>query len=257
MVISASAGAGPRRSGCVLLSLVLLSAAAGCGPADPAGDTVKQIIDELSVQRYGTATARYRQFEDLVLSPAAAPAWRRGMEHEDPTVREWAIDALARIGLPEDTDRVVAALDDPFRSVQESAARSLVTLDPETAVAAFVERLSSANPLQQTIAAQGLADVGDARGVPPLIDLLGDEDADVSVRSIAAQSVARLADDRAIAPLAAVAGNESVATGLRRDAAEALSTFDGEEAMAAFRALLGSDDAYVQEIARRAIASGR
>jgi HEAT repeat protein len=249
-------GGTPPRTG-ALLVLVLAVLTFGCGPTDPAGDTVKQIIDELAVQRFGTATARYRQFEELVLSPAAAPAWRRGMEHEDPTVREWSVDALARIGLPEDVPVVVAALDDPFRNVQEAAARSLVDLDPEVAAGAFIDRLTSEQPLVQTIAAQGLADLGDEVAVEPLIERLVDPATDSAVRRVVAQSLAAIGDARAVAPLAALAGDDGVDTGLRRDAAEALSTFDTEEALAAFRALLNSDDPYVQEIARRAIAARR
>jgi len=246
-----------RRAGGLLAVLLLVASAYGCGPADPAGDTVKQIIDELAVQRFGTATARYRQFEDLVLSPAAAPAWRRGMEHEDPTVREWSVDALARIGLPEDVPLVVAALDDPFRNVQEAAARNLVELDPEVAADAFIERLASDQPLVQTIAAQGLADLGDEAAVEPLISRLVDPGTESAVRRVMAQSLAAIGDGRAVAPLAALAGDDQIDTGLRRDAAEALSTFDTAEALEAFRGLLESDDPYVQEIARRAIAARR
>jgi HEAT repeat protein len=179
------------------------------------------------------------------------------MEHEDPTVREWSVDALARIGLPEDVPLVVAALDDPFRNVQEAAARSLVDLDPQVAADAFVERLSSDQPLVQTIAAQGLADLGDDAAVEPLIARLDDPDTDSAVRRVIAQSLAAIGDARAVAPLAALAGDDAIEAGLRRDAAEALSTFDTAEALEAFRALLDSDDAYVQEIARRAIAGRR
>jgi HEAT repeat protein len=218
---------------------------------------VKLIIDELASQRFGVATARYRQSEEIVLSPGAAPAWRRGLEHQDPTVREWSVDSLARIGLPEDVPRVAAALDDPFRNVQEAAARSLVDLDPAVAAEAFVARLSSDEPMLQTIAAQGLADLGDAAAAEPLIALFEDDGVEAAVRRVAAQSLAAIGDPRAIDPLAAVAGDAAADLGLRRDAVEALATFEQDEATRLLRELLGSDDAYVQEIARRAIAARR
>jgi len=247
-----------RRSRVGFVLLIALGAGPlACSPADPAQETTKRIIDELAAQRFGTATARYRQGEDVVLSAAAAPAWRRGLEHQDATVREWSVDSLARIGEPEDVPRVVAALDDPFRNVQEAAARSLVGLDPAAASAAFIERLSSDEPLKQTIAAQGLADLGDPDGVPPLIARFADNTVDSSVRSVIAQSLAALGDDRAIAPLAAVAGDTTAEIRLRRDAVEGLSTFESDTATMALEALLDSDDSYVQEIARRAIAARR
>lgn len=242
--------------GKVAAVVITMGTAAACGGAG-AEDAVRLIIEELAVQRYGTATARYRQQEELILSPAAAPGWRRGLEHEDATVREWSVDSLARIGEPEDVDRIVAALGDPFQNVREAAARSLVDLDPDRAAAAFVERLSSADPLQQTIAAQGLAELGAAGGVPPLVERFTDAATDAAVRAVMAQSLARLGDPRAIAPLAAVAGDADVDTGLRRNAAEALSTFATAEATAALRELLDVDDVYIQEVARRAIAGRR
>lgn len=234
-----------------------LALASGCASGDPAEAAVKAIIDDLGAQRFGTATARYRQAEDVILSAAAAPAWRRGLEHQDSTVREWSVDALSRIGEPGDVAPLVAALDDPFRNVQEAAARGLVDLDRAAALDAFVARLASGDAMKQTIAARGLADLGDAAGVPPLIDRLEDRATENAVRSIIAQSLAALGDGRAIEPLAAVAGDPSVDLRLRRNAAEGLATFEQEEATQALRGLLESDDSYVQEVARRTIAARR
>jgi HEAT repeat protein len=234
-----------------------LALASGCGSGDPAEATVRSIIDDLGAQRFGRATARYRQAEDVVLSVAAAPAWRRGLEHDDSTVREWSVDALARIGEPLDVARIVTALDDPFRNVQEVAASGLVALDPAAARDAFIERLGSGDAMKQTIAAQGLADLRDVAAVSPLIDRLEDDATEGAVRVIIAQSLAALGDGRAIAPLAAVAGDPDVDVRLRRNAAEGLATFESDEATRALRDLLQSDDSYVQEVARRAIAVRR
>ena len=238
------------------LLILVLAIPAGCS-ADPTAETVKAIIDDLAAQRFGTATARYRAEEELILSPAAAPAWRRGLEHQDPTVREWSIDSVARIGLPEDVDLVVAALDDPFRNVQEAAARSLVDLDREAAHDAFIARLAGPDPMKQTIAAQGLADLGDAAGVEPLIGRVADDSVDGAVRGVIAQSLAALADPRAIAPLAALSGDPETDVRLRRNAVEALATFETDEATEALRGLLTSDDEYVREVARRATGARR
>ena len=231
--------------------------ASGCASADPAEAAVKAVIGDLGAQRFATATARYREAEDVILSAAAAPAWRRGLEHQDSTVREWSVDALARIGEPDDVASLVAALDDSFRNVQEAAARGLVDLDRAAARDAFIERLASGDAMKQMIAAQGLADLGDVAAVPPLIAGLRDQATENAVRSIIAQSLAALGDARAIEPLAAVAGDPSLDLRLRRNAAEGLATFEEGEATQALRGLLESDDSYVQELARRTIAARR
>jgi HEAT repeat protein len=233
------------------LIFVVLVLVGGCS-TDPTADVVKSIVDDLAAQRFATAVARYRAEEELILSPAAAPAWRRGLEHQDATVREWSLDSLARIGLPEDVDRVVSGLDDPFRNVQEASARSLVQLDRDAALAAFIARLSGTDPMKQTIAAQGLADLQDPAGIVPLVERLRDEGVDSAVRGVIAQSLALLADPRAIDPLAAIAGDPQADVRLRRNAAEALATFPDDMAIEALRGLRDSDDDYVREVARRA-----
>ena len=232
-----------------LLLAGLLAACAGEG----SGDVVKLIIDDLAGQQFGRATARYRAEEERVLSSSAAPAWRRGLEHEDATVREWSIDALARIGEAEDVARVVTALDDPFRRVQEAAARGLVAMNREAARQAFLERLRGTEAMRQAIAAQGLADLGDPAGAAPLIEQLTSTEVESGVRGVIAQSLAMLGDERAIGPLAEVAGNPANEVRLRRVAVEALASFSGAAAIEALRGLTDSDDEYVRDVARRAI----
>ncbi len=227
--------------------------AAGCATADPTPAVVKRIIDELSTQQFGRATALYTEREEMVLSPPAAPGWRRGMDHEDATVREWSIDALSRIALPEDVPLVVAALDDPFRRVQEAAAQGLIDMDPVAARVAFIDRLSEGDPRQQTIAAQGLADLGDTEAVPALVGQLSDERLAAGLRGVIAQSLSRLGDVRAVEPLAALAGNSDADTQLRRTAVEALAGIEGEATVRALESLLEADDSYVQDVARRVL----
>ena len=241
------------RAAVLLLTLSL----AACSSGEQTGPLVKRVVDDLAAQRFGTATARYRQDEATILSPAAAPEWRRGLLHQDATVREWAVDALARIGLAEDVPLIVESLDDPFRRVQEAAARGIVAMDPEAASAAFTARVASADALRQMIAAQGLADLGDPSGVDPLLAQIGNADVEDAVRGVIAQSLAVLGDPRAAAPLAAIAADPDANLQLRRNAVEALATFEQDEATEAMRGLLESDDSYVQEVARRIIAARR
>ncbi len=241
----------------LLPSLLSALLAVGCSSGDRTSALVKSVIDDLVAQRFGTATARYRNDEEAILSPAAAPGWRRGLDHQDATVREWSVDALARIGEPEDVSRIVAALDDPFRGVQEAAERGIIDMDPAAARTAFAERLASGDAAQQMISAQGLADLGDPAAVDLLLAEVGDPVAEDAVRRVIVQSLAVLSEPRAIGPLAAIAADGDASLLLRRSAAEGLATFDQEEATEALRRLLDSDDGYVRELARRAIAARR
>ena len=238
----------------VLLLALLLS---GCSSGDQTGVLVKSVIDDLASQRFGTATARYTKDETAILSSAAAVAWRRGLEHQDATVREWSVDSLARIGEPEDLPRIVSALDDPFRRVQEAAARGIADMDPVVARIVFAERLVEGDPLQQMISAQGLADLGDPTSADSLLAQVSNSDVEEPVRGVIVQSLAAISDPRAIAPLAAIAADAANGVQLRRNAAEALSTFKGDAATLALLGLLDSDDSYVEEVARRSIEERR
>lgn len=234
-----------------LVAAIVAALAAGCAPADPTADVVKQVIDDLSAQQFGRATALYTQREEMVLSPAAAPAWRRGLDHEDATVREWSIDALSRIGLPEDAPLVVTGLDDPFRRVQEAAAQGLIAMDRGAARDAFIDRLSAGDAMQRTIAAQGLADLGDSEAVPALVEQLGDEGLEAGLRGVIAQSLSRIGDARAVEPLAKLAGDTDADIQLRRTAVESLAGIEDPATVRALESLLDADDAYVQDVARR------
>jgi HEAT repeat protein len=238
-----------------VVAMLLMTAA--CGSSVDAEAEVRRIIEELSARQFGSATARYRQREDIILSPEAAPAWRRGLEHQDATVREWSVDSLARIGEAEDIPRLVSALDDPFRNVQGAAARSLTDADPDIASAAFLERLESNEPLRQTLAAQGLAGLGDASAAPALTARLADANLEAGVRGVIAQSLATLGNPVAVAPLATIAGSPAEDLELRRISVEALAMFTTEDATVALEGLLDSEDDYVQEVARRAVAGRR
>lgn len=233
--------------------VVLLLALAGCGGADPTRRAVEQIVEDLAVQEYGRASARYRQFEERILDESAASAWRRALDHGDPTVREWAVDALSRIGRPADVPRVREMLDDPFRKVQDAAAQGLVRMNPDVAREALLGRLVSDDPVDQAVAASVLGELGGAGVVDALLVALGDPDVEPGVRGIVAQALARAGDPRAAAHLAEVALDAAAPVELRRTAAEVLATLEGPGVESGLRSLLGADDAYVRDVARRAL----
>jgi len=238
-----------------LLPVLALSAVAcgGGGGGNDAARAVEAIVEDLAVQEYGRASALYRDYEEQVLDPAAGPAWRRALEHEDPTVREWAVDALSRIGEPEDVERVEAMLGDPFRKVQDAAAWGLIRMDREAAREALLARLESDDPVDQAVAAGVLGELDDPRVVDALLEQLRDSRVEEGVRGIVAQALATAGDSRAAGPLAEVALDSDNPVQLRRTAAEVLATLEGGETEAALRRLEEADDEYVRDVARRAL----
>ncbi len=218
-------------------------------PADPARSTVQIIVENLAAQRYGNATAIYREAEDVVLSEAAADSWRRALDHEDATVRQWAVDALSRIGDPADLPLVVDALDDSFRKVQEIAAEGLMRMDSARAREVFMLRLDASDVLARVLAAQTLADMGESAAVPAMIEQLRDDSLEDGVRNVMAQSLGRLGDSRAAIPLVELALDQSADLQLRRSAADAVTLLPAEETRDALSRLAEADDAYIRDLA--------
>ena len=243
-----------RRTHILLVIALLAIVVAACSPpADPARATVQRIITDLAAQRYGNATAIYREAEDVVLSEAAADSWRRALQHEDATVRQWAVDALSRIGAPADLTLIVGALDDSFRKVQEIAAEGLVRMDAERAREVFMQRLEAPDILARVLAAQTLADMGETAAVPGMIQQLQDDSLDAGVRDVMAQSLGRLGDSRAAPSLVELALDESVDLQLRRSAADAVTLLPAGESREALLRLAQSGDTYIRDLAERAL----
>jgi HEAT repeat protein len=237
-----------------LLAAAITAGVCSCSPpADPARATVQVIVENLAAQRYGNATAIYREAEEVVLSEAAAGSWRRALGHEDATVRQWAVDALSRIGDPADLPLVVDALDDSFRKVQEIAAEGLMRMDPDHAREVFMQRLDAADVLARVLAAQTLADMGETAAVPAMIEQLQNDSLDDGVRDVMAQSLGRLRDSRAAMPLVELALDESADLQLRRSAADAVTLLPAEESREALLRLGEADDAYIRDLAERAL----
>ena len=231
-------------------ALVAIVAYSCSAPVDPARATVQRIVEDLAAQRYGSATAVYREAEEVVLSEAAADSWRRALDHEDATVRQWAVDALSRIGDPADLALIV---DDSFRKVQEIAADGLMRMDPDHARTIFMQRLEAPDIMARVLAAQTLADIGETAAVPGMIEQLQDRSLDAAVRDVMAQSLGRLGDSRAAIPLVELALDESADLQLRRSAADAVTLLPAEESRDALLRLGQADDAYIRDLAERAI----
>ncbi len=240
--------------------LVVLGSAAlivtGCAE-DPAVEQTRLVILELVAQNFASATSRYRMFEEELLSPSAAPVWRQAMEHEDATVREWAVDALSRIGEPQDLERVQARLEDRSRGVRRQAVSALVRMNPAAAEAAFEALLGSEDAQRVVLGAEGAVELGTPSMVPQMIERLGAEALPPATRGVLAERLAQLNTPLAVPALLEVAADATADTLLRRLAAEALVATEGEEAAAALGQLIESDDDYIRELASTITAAGR
>lgn len=242
-----------KRVGLVLLALAL--GAAACAE-DPGAVRSREIIQDLVAQEYGRAASRYRQFEEDVLSPGAAPAWRRAVDHQDSTVREWALDALSRIDLPEDVDRLARALTDASRGVRRQALDGLIRMDPARAEEEFRALLEAERPEYVVLGAQGLAELGADGVAPAVLERFLDRRLPAATRGALAGSLGRLGDPVAAEALADVALDSEADVQLRRLAAEALVGLDGAGVRDQIERLVEADDEYVRTLAEEASSLG-
>lgn len=248
-------GVGARRCRAVVVAFLLLSSTA-CGE-DPGAVRSREIIEDLAAQEYGRASSRYRQFENEVLAPGAAPVWRRALEHQDPTVREWAVDTLSRIADAEDVDVIAERLRDPSRGVRQQAVAGLLRLDRDRAVSEFRALLADDRPEAVVLGAQGLAEAGEADAAAAIRERFEDATLPDATRAALTQPLAALGDPASAAALADVAADAGADTQLRRLAAEALVTLEGPSVREQVARLAGSDDEYVAALAAEALRSPR
>lgn len=125
----------------------------------------------------------------------AVPALREACEDADSSVAAAASVALQRIGVEGCSDQACASLlsemqgDDPER--RALAARALGGLKDCASVAPLIERLGDVNAQVRADAAGSLGWIGDVSAVPHLMSI-GFTDPDQHVRKVAMHAVARL-----------------------------------------------------------------
>jgi HEAT repeat protein len=228
--------------------------ATSCYEVPEAERRTKEVVQDLVAREYGTASSRYRMFEEEVLSPEAAPTWRQALEHADATVREWAVDALSRIDIEEDLERVRERLDDPVRGVRTAAVSGLIRMDVERARADFVARLRSDSPDQVTLAAGGLVELDHRPGAALIVERFEDTSLPESTRAALTQPLAAIGDAAVVASLVRVALDTHAGPELRRLAAEAAFAVEIDGIADELSQLLDADDEYVRALAETMLA---
>jgi len=229
--------------------MTTLLVAAGCGEAQVAEKHTRDVIDDLVAREYGSASSRYRMFESEVLSVAAAPTWRRALEHIDATVREWAVDALSRIDMDEDLALVKGRLNDPVRGVRTAAVSGLIRMDHAAAIEEFTVLLGSGASEQVTLAASGFAELEHHPAAALIVERFQDDELPESTRAALTQPLAALGGAVVVSPLVEVALDSGNGAELRRLAAEAAFAAEADGVADQLRRLLDADDEYVRALA--------
>ncbi len=122
---------------------------------------------------------------------------------------------------------------------------------------AFLDKLIDALrhpvPSKAALAAQILGQLGDPRGVEPLLDIF-DRTRDPEIQEAAIRALGELGDPRAIALFARVLEESDRFITLRVAAAEALGRIGGDQAIEALQGVAKRDDRSVSRAARAALA---
>ncbi|MGD9646917.1 MAG: HEAT repeat domain-containing protein [Pirellulales bacterium] len=121
-------------------------------------------------RRAAEGAAKLRAIND----PYAVKAIRQHLKTEQvPQVREWYVEALARIGTPDALSTLVQlALNDPLDDVRLSAVELLVENQQPEVVAMFIQALKSKDNAVINRAAYALGKLGNPAAIPALVDSL-------------------------------------------------------------------------------------
>jgi HEAT repeat protein len=202
----------------------------------------------------------------------------------DPTVRAMIVEALGKVGGENSSVPLAGALEDPASEVRMRAAIALGILGRKgishegadlalvghagefedevrwrvfyalarraapTALDVFIEGLGDRHDLVRAYAARGLGELGEDRGLYPLMSLLGDKDWRVAVN--AARALGRSGDQRAVEPLVQLASDPNEHLALT--AISALGALGGERASEVLEAGLGDENWRIQAACARA-----
>ena len=167
------------RHSSLTLPLVILALApiAGCGESAPPTKPTDAEIKEFRASAEGGMPAS---------SGSAFPMFQLPtMGYRDWTVKETAVDALARIGASS-VPALIDALKDPNPDVRVQAARSLARMGDsgKAAVPILIERLHDPNEEVRQASARALGQMGAAAAdaVPALIAILKSPDSEAAAR---------------------------------------------------------------------------
>jgi HEAT repeat protein len=134
------------------------------------------------------------------------PALTELLSSPDPDQRWWALRAMAELDEPDVPALLVAALEDPDRSVRQCAALGLRLKPDPGGIEGLIESMQGQDPLLSSLAADALVAIGEP-AVPALLDALSG--GSPSARLQAVRALALIGDRRAIPALFAALEDQS------------------------------------------------
>lgn len=175
-------------------------------------------------------------WQNSATARAAVPGFAQALRDPDPTVRRSAATVLAKLKRASTSGGLVDRLGvEPDASVREAIALALGTVGGNDAVAPLLEALAAETDQAAAIRmVEALGSLGDADAVEPLTALIEPEEKP-SGRLVAAvvRALADLGDERAVPALIDVLTAERFTLPAARAAVKALGRIGGEEAVAA------------------------
>ena len=181
---------------------------------------IKRLIKKLS-SVYWDVRMRAVWFLGYTGDPRAIQPLIRTLKDENPTVREAAANALARIG----DARAVTALSntllvpDKNSDVRKAAVNALACIKDKSAVTALSNALKEGNFNVRRDATEVLCNIGNSRVIGPLINVLKNDDHFIN-RENAAKALGKINHTRAVEALCDALKDESF--GVRMEAAKAI-----------------------------------
>jgi HEAT repeat protein len=163
------------------------------------------------------------------------------LQDENKSVQEVAVEALGKIGEKSAVEPLIAVLPQYGGSQKRGVVEALGMIGDRNAMEPVILTLYDFNALVREAAAKALLKIGDARAVDPLIRVLKDEH--YGVRQAAAFTLGKLEDVRAVEPLIALLQDTDL--GVRRAAVEALGKMRDARAVQPLIALLISNSSGV------------
>ncbi len=212
--------------------------------------SIEQLIDLLRTDR---GERQKETSESLALYGASAvvPLLRVVQQEDVGTLPAyWAIDALARIGLPA-VDLLLFELEVGNRPARVAAIDALGRIGDRRALEALLRTLQADDPLLRSHAATALGKLGDAQVIEPLIAQLNDPEI-IVIYSVREALVALRRS--AVASLIQAMEDRERGTAVRADAAAIVGTIGDEQALAPLANVVM--DATEVDVVRRSAVSG-
>jgi HEAT repeat protein/energy-coupling factor transporter ATP-binding protein EcfA2 len=171
------------------------------------------------------------------------------LNHSDSYVRNYAADALGKIGNSQAVDALIAALNDSDSWVIAKAASALGKIGNSQAVDALIAALNDSEEYVRMNAAQALGEIGSSQAVDALIAALNDSE--WYVRSNAADALGKIGNSQAGDALIAALNHSDFGVGL--SAVSALRRIGNSQAVDALIAVLNDSELGVREYAASAL----